>query len=86
MTSFRARRFPLAAAFAALGLCVLFALSCGGSEPEATPTPAPTGTPEFRPLALSSGLLALTANLEGNLDCQTLAMSEWPDQHFITGC
>lgn len=68
MTSFRSRRCPLTAAFAALGLCVLFALSCGGSEPEATPTPAPTGTPEFRPLALSSGLLALAANLEGNLE------------------
>jgi TolB protein len=68
MTSFGARRFPLAAAFAALGLCALLALSCGGSEPEATPTPAPTATPEFRPLALSSGLLALAANPEGNLE------------------
>ncbi|MCH7809029.1 MAG: PD40 domain-containing protein, partial [Chloroflexi bacterium] len=66
MTSFQSTHLPLAGAFAALGLLALLTLSCGGSEPGATPEP--TATPEFRPLALPSGLIAFASTRDGNLE------------------
>jgi len=80
MTFHRSRRRLLAAAFAALGLWAVLALSCGDSDPDASGAPTTSSSPEASatsgpritpgtlPLASSSGVIAFSSSRDGNLE------------------